>query len=90
MDDLASALDPISTSKIEALMRELVPELTIVIVTHNLQQAGRVADHTAFLTAEADADGATVGRLVEFGPTRQLFNAPRDERTEAYLSGRFG
>ena len=90
MDEPASALDPISTSKIEELMRELVPELTIVIVTHNLQQAGRVADHTAFLTAEADTDGTTVGRLVEFGPTQQLFNAPRDERTEAYLSGRFG
>jgi phosphate transport system ATP-binding protein len=90
MDEPASALDPISTSRIEDLMRELVPDVTIVIVTHNLQQAGRVADFTAFLTAEAEEDGAIVGRLVEFGTTEQLFSRPGDERTEAYLSGRFG
>jgi phosphate transport system ATP-binding protein len=91
MDEPASALDPISTASIEDLMRELTPEVTIVIVTHNLQQAGRVSDYTAFLTAEAGSDGAgIVGRLVEFGPTEDLFNRPRDERTEAYLTGRFG
>jgi phosphate transport system ATP-binding protein len=89
MDEPASALDPLSTSKIEDLMKELVPQLTIVIVTHNLQQAGRVADYTAFLTAEPESDGI-VGRLVEFGTTEQLFSRPRDERTEAYLTGRFG
>jgi phosphate transport system ATP-binding protein len=91
MDEPASALDPLSTASIEDLMRELTPEVTIVIVTHNLQQAGRVSEYTAFLTAEAGSDGAgIVGRLVEFGPTEDLFNRPRDERTEAYLTGRFG
>ena len=89
MDEPASALDPISTGRIEDLLRELTPQLTIVIVTHNLQQAGRVADFTAFLNAGVE-NGAVVGRLVEFGPTQQLFSRPRDERTEAYLSGRFG
>ena len=91
MDEPASSLDPISTARIEDLMRELTPEVTIVIVTHNLQQAGRVSDFTAFLTVDAEADGsALAGRLVEFGPTEQLFRQPRDERTEAYLSGKFG
>ena len=72
-------------------MRELTPEVTIVIVTHNLQQAGRVSDFTAFLTVEVGSDGdGMAGRLVEFGPTVTLFNRPRDERTEAYLSGKFG
>jgi phosphate transport system ATP-binding protein len=89
MDEPASALDPISAGRIEDLMRELTPDLTIVIVTHNLQQAGRVADFTAFLNAAVE-DGAVVGRLVEFGSTEQLFSRPSDERTEAYLSGRFG
>jgi phosphate transport system ATP-binding protein len=90
MDEPASALDPRSTSRIEDLMQELVPELTIVIVTHNLQQAGRVADFTAFLTADVESDDAVVGRLIELGPTDQIFTAPADERTEAYVSGRFG
>jgi phosphate transport system ATP-binding protein len=90
MDEPASALDPFSTSRIEDLMRELVPQLTIVIVTHNLQQAGRVADYTAFLTAENEDGAGIVGRLIEYGPTEQLFSRPGDERTEAYLSGRFG
>ena len=90
MDEPASALDPISTRAIEDLMRELVPQLTIVIVTHNLQQAGRVADYTAFLTADVEAGGAIAGRLVEFGPTAQIFTKPGDERTEAYLTGQFG
>jgi phosphate transport system ATP-binding protein len=91
MDEPASALDPISTAHIEDLMRELTPEVTIVIVTHNLQQAGRVSDLTAFLTVEVDPeDGSIAGELIEFGPTEQLFNRPRDERTEAYVSGKFG
>jgi phosphate transport system ATP-binding protein len=71
-------------------MRELTPEVTIVIVTHNLQQARRVGDFTAFLTAEPDRDGALVGRLIEFGTTEQIFSHPADERTAAYVSGRFG
>src|SRR5678816_2728089 len=80
MDEPASALDPISTRKLEELIFELKRDYTIVIVTHNMQQAARVADMTAFL------DG---GRLVEFGETRQLFTAPAQERTEAYITGRF-
>ena len=90
MDEPASALDPISTSRIEDLMKELTPDVTIVIVTHNLQQARRVAHFTAFLTSEPGGDGALVGRLVEFGTTDQIFARPADERTEAYVSGRFG
>jgi phosphate transport system ATP-binding protein len=90
MDEPASALDPISTSRIEDLIRELTPDVTIVIVTHNLQQAARVADFTAFLTSEPDGDGALVGRLVEFGTTEKIFSRPADERTEAYVRGRFG
>jgi phosphate transport system ATP-binding protein len=81
LDEPASALDPISTQKIEELLYELKDELTIVIVTHNLQQAARVSDQTAFFF---------LGRLVEVGPTAQLFTAPREERTEAYITGRFG
>ncbi|HKF34706.1 MAG TPA: phosphate ABC transporter ATP-binding protein [Jatrophihabitantaceae bacterium] len=90
MDEPASALDPISTSRIEDLMRELTPDVTIVIVTHNLQQAARIADLTAFLTSEPHGDGSLVGRLVEFGTTEQIFANPADERTAAYVSGRFG
>jgi phosphate transport system ATP-binding protein len=81
LDEPASALDPLATQKIEELLYELRQELTIVIVTHNLQQAGRVADYTAFFY---------LGRLVEMGQTRQLFTAPSDPQTEAYLTGRFG
>jgi phosphate transport system ATP-binding protein len=90
MDEPASALDPISTSRIEDLMRQLTPDLTIVIVTHNLQQASRVGNFTAFLTSEPQSDGTLVGRLVEFGTTEQIFTHPADKRTEAYVSGRFG
>src|SRR5262249_16649681 len=72
------------------LMRELTPGVTIVIVTHNLQQARRVGDFTAFLTSEPERDGALVGRLVEFGTTERIFSHPAAERTEAYVSGRFG
>jgi phosphate transport system ATP-binding protein len=91
MDEPASALDPISTSRIEDLMGEITPGVTIVIVTHNMQQAARVSDLTAFLTVDVSADGKTrTGRLVEFGPTDAIFTNPRDERTEAYVSGKFG
>jgi phosphate transport system ATP-binding protein len=90
MDEPASALDPMSTARIEDLMRELVPEITIIIVTHNLQQAGRIADHVAFLTADVDPGHPTVGRLIEFGPAKEMFTRPRDQRTQAYLSGQFG
>ncbi len=81
MDEPASALDPISTRKLEELIVELKRDYTIVIVTHNMQQAARVSDKTAFLDD---------GRLVEFGDTRQIFTAPAQERTEAYITGRFG
>ncbi|WP_376790211.1 phosphate ABC transporter ATP-binding protein PstB [Thermoflexus sp.] len=86
MDEPASALDPIATMKIEDLMRELAREYTIVIVTHNMQQAARVSDYTAFMLAGEDR----VGRLIEFGPTQQVFTRPRDRRTEDYITGRFG
>ena len=81
LDEPCSALDPIATERIEELLVELKGEVTIVIVTHNMQQASRVADHTGFFY---------LGRLVEFGDTAQLFTRPRDERTEAYITGRFG
>jgi phosphate transport system ATP-binding protein len=81
LDEPASALDPIATQKIEELLYELKRELTIVIVTHNLQQAARVSSHTAFFF---------LGRLVEIGATNQIFTSPREERTEAYITGRFG
>jgi phosphate transport system ATP-binding protein len=86
MDEPASALDPIATYKIEELVRELAADLTIVIVTHNMQQASRVSARTAFMLAGEDG----VGRLVEYGKTDELFTTPRDERTEAYITGRFG
>jgi phosphate transport system ATP-binding protein len=81
MDEPCSALDPIATAKIEELIVELKRDYTIVIVTHNMQQAARVADQTGFFDA---------GRLVEFGETDQIFTAPQHERTEAYITGRFG
>ena len=81
LDEPASALDPIATQKIEELLYELRSELTIVIVTHNMQQAARVSDYTAFFY---------LGRLVEVNETGQLFTTPREERTEAYITGRFG
>ena len=81
LDEPASALDPIATQKIEELLFELKGELTVVIVTHNLQQAARVSDHTAFFY---------LGRLVEHDATDRLFTSPREERTEAYVTGRFG
>jgi phosphate transport system ATP-binding protein len=81
MDEPCSALDPIATQRIEELIVELKQSYTIVIVTHNMQQAARVSDHTGFFY---------LGRMVEFGPTEQVFTRPADERTEAYITGRFG
>lgn len=81
MDEPCSALDPIATLRIEELMRELKKQYTIVIVTHNMQQAARVSDATAFLY---------LGRLVEFGDTKQIFTAPAQQQTEEYITGRFG
>ncbi len=86
MDEPCSALDPIATLKIEDLIRELVEEFTIIIVTHNMQQAARVSDYTAFVLA--DERGA--GRLIEYGPTQEVFTNPKEERTEGYITGRFG
>ena len=90
MDEPCSALDPIATARIEDLMEELKNEFTIVIVTHNMQQAARTSDRTAFFTAEVDDAGRRVGRLVEFDVTEKLFTAPSDPRTEGYITGRFG
>ena len=91
MDEPCSALDPMSTGRIEDLMEELKRDFTIVIVTHNMQQAARVSDRTAFFTAKPDeTTGNRTGLLVEFDRTKQLFSNPADERTEAYISGRFG
>jgi phosphate transport system ATP-binding protein len=81
MDEPCSALDPVATLKIEELIEELKTRYTIVVVTHNMQQAGRVADSTAFMLA---------GELVEFGPTEKIFTKPDDERTEQYVTGKFG
>lgn len=91
MDEPCSALDPIATIRIEELMEELQKEFTIVIVTHNMQQAARVSDWTAFFTAEADKDtGQRTGQLVEYAPTQKLFTNPDDGRTDDYITGRFG
>jgi phosphate transport system ATP-binding protein len=86
MDEPASALDPIATLKIEELMRELIEDYTIIVVTHNMQQAGRVSDTTAFFTMDVDR----AGMLVEYGPTSHIFTNPHDRRTEDYITGRFG
>ncbi len=90
MDEPCSALDPISTLKIEELMHELKQNYTIVIVTHNMQQATRVADLTAFFNAEAVGEGSKVGYLVEFDQTENIFSNPREQATRDYVSGRFG
>jgi phosphate transport system ATP-binding protein len=90
MDEPCSALDPIATAKIEDLMHDLASEYTIVIVTHNMQQAARVSDRTAFFTADVDDKGERHGRLVEFDLTRRIFSNPADKRTEDYITGRFG
>jgi phosphate transport system ATP-binding protein len=90
MDEPASALDPISTTRIEDLMHELKREYTIVIVTHNMQQAARVADMTAFFSVEVTPDGKRTGVLVEYDQTAKIFTTPADQRTEDYVTGRFG
>jgi phosphate transport system ATP-binding protein len=91
MDEPASALDPISTTRIEDLMHELKREYTIVIVTHNRQQAARVADMTAFFSVEVDEPtGKRAGILVEYDQTAKIFTTPADQRTEDYVTGRFG
>jgi phosphate transport system ATP-binding protein len=91
MDEPCSALDPIATARIEELMRELKSRFTIVIVTHNMQQAARTSDRTAFFTAELDSKtDQRTGTLVEYDATAKLFSNPRDERTENYITGRFG
>jgi phosphate transport system ATP-binding protein len=86
MDEPCSALDPTSTNRIEETIRELVDEVTIVIVTHNMQQAARVSDQCAFFLASA----GTPGRIVEYGDTEAMFGSPQDERTSDYVNGRFG
>jgi phosphate transport system ATP-binding protein len=90
MDEPCSALDPIATGRIEDLMRDLVSEYTIVIVTHNMQQAARVSDRTAFFTVEVSDDGHRTGHIVEFDRTETIFTNPSDRRTEDYVTGRFG
>jgi len=91
MDEPCSALDPISTGKIEDLMIELKEEFSIVIVTHNMQQAARVSDRTAFLMVELDSEEHNRwGRLVEYDETEKIFTNPSDERTEAYVTGKVG
>lgn len=86
MDEPCSALDPIATLKIEDLMRELTEKYTIMIVTHNMQQAARVSDYTAFFMV----DDNRTGNLAEYGPTKQIFTNPKEKRTEEYITGRFG
>jgi phosphate transport system ATP-binding protein len=86
MDEPCSALDPVATLKIEDLMRGLAERYTIVIVTHNMQQAARVSDSTAFMLSDEHA----TGQLIEYAPTQELFTNPKDKRTEDYISGRFG
>ena len=90
MDEPCSALDPISTLAIEDLMRELREQYTIVIVTHNMQQAARVSDRTAFFTVEQPGDGSRYGILAEHDHTEKMFRAPEDQRTQDYITGRFG
>jgi len=87
MDEPCSALDPVATLKIEDLMSTLTRDFTIVIVTHNMQQAARVSDFTAFMLMNPEG---RFGELIEFAPTADLFNQPQDDRTEAYITGRFG
>ncbi|MGB3310417.1 MAG: phosphate ABC transporter ATP-binding protein PstB [Nodosilinea sp.] len=90
MDEPCSALDPISTIKVEETMKQLKEDYTIIIVTHNMQQASRVSDRTAFYNAEATDRGGKVGYLVEYDKTEVIFNSPREQFTRDYVSGRFG
>ena len=90
MDEPCSALDPIATSRIEDLMHELKRDYTIVIVTHNMQQAARVSDRTAFFTIDVEDEGERTGTVVEFDRTETIFTNPGRQRTEDYITGRFG
>ncbi|WP_107667501.1 phosphate ABC transporter ATP-binding protein PstB [Cyanothece sp. BG0011] len=90
MDEPASSLDPISTSTIESLIQDLKEKYTIIIVTHNMQQATRVADYTAFFNAEESEKGNRYGYLVEYDKTEEIFNNPQEKMTKKYVSGRFG
>jgi phosphate transport system ATP-binding protein len=90
MDEPCSALDPIATLKIEELMLDLKKDYTIVIVTHNMQQAARVSDQTAFFSVNVDEEGQRTGYLVEFSATEQIFTSPEKKQTEDYITGRFG
>src|SRR6266511_15348 len=90
MDEPCASLDPIATLKIEELMYQLVSHYTIVIVTHNMQQAARISDRTAFFTVEVEDDGHRVGTVVEYDLTDHIFTNPKDPRTEDYVTGRFG
>ena len=90
MDEPASALDPIATQIVEDLVQRLKTDYTIVIVTHNMQQAARVADMTAFYSVQVKENDDRHGILVEYGPTSNLFIRPSDQRTEDYVTGRFG
>jgi phosphate transport system ATP-binding protein len=90
MDEPCASLDPIATALIEDLMSELITDYTVIIVTHNMQQAGRVSHRTAFFTAEVEEDGTRYGTLVEMDDTSKIFTNPSDNRTEDYISGRFG
>jgi phosphate transport system ATP-binding protein len=90
LDEPASALDPIATGAIEDLMHSLKGRFTIVIVTHNMQQAARVADRTAFFSLESNSDAQAIGTLIEYDDTEKIFAAPRDPRTRDYVTGRFG
>ncbi len=91
MDEPCSALDPIATTRIEDLMQEIKKDYTIIIVTHNMQQAARVSDRTAFFTTEVNTQSdRRTGVMVEFDLTQKIFSVPSDERTEAYVTGRFG
>lgn len=87
MDEPCSAIDPTSVQKVEDLMQELAPEMTIIIVTHSMQQAARVSDNMAFFLQEKQGQPAT---LIEYGNTREIFSSPMDSRTEDYITGRFG
>jgi phosphate transport system ATP-binding protein len=90
MDEPCSALDPIATLRIEELMLELKREYSIIIVTHNMQQAARVSDKTAFFNVKLSEEGMRTGHMVEFSPTEQLFTSPKESETEDYITGRFG
>jgi phosphate transport system ATP-binding protein len=90
MDEPASALDPISTQQVEQLCLELKEQYTIIIVTHNMQQASRISDMTAFFNTETDESGKRRGKLVEFSPTKEIFDSPRTKEARAYISGQFG